>query len=101
VNRYWGDALRDAVNRVCEGNGSDGFTRQQLIERELPRLVHETCMGWIPPEKMMDLQLRKLRDLGEIEFLEPGTYRRKTTLCPTQRFKVAPLRPSKQAQEGF
>lgn len=89
------------MNRVCEGNGSDGFTRQQLIERELPRLVYETCTSWPPPEKMMDLQLQKLRDLGEIEFLEPGTYRRKTTLYFIQRFKAAPRRPPKQAQEGF
>ena len=76
MSKYWKDAVRDAVRRVCAHNGSDCFTLQQLIERELYKIVQETESRGRTPVRTMERVLQELRDLGEVEFLERGTYRR-------------------------
>ena len=38
----WKDSLRKAICRRCEHNGTDYFTREQLIQWELPTIRSET-----------------------------------------------------------
>ena len=66
----WKDAVRDAVDRICDRNGSDFFTRQELIERELPRIIQETGSRGRTPEMTLSRELQELRDEDRIQFLD-------------------------------
>ena len=73
----WMDSLREAIRRRCERNGTDYVTRKELIEWELPTIIRETGSAGETPEQTLSEKLQKLRNLGEIEFVTPGVYRRK------------------------
>lgn len=73
----WKDSLRKAICRRCEHNGTDYFTREQLIQWELPTIRSETGSTGKTPEKTLSRELHHLRDSGEIEFLDRGHYRLK------------------------
>ena len=74
----WIDSVRDAVRRVCVHNSTGHFTRQQLIEKELSRIIDETGSTGETPEQTLSRVLQDLRDLGEIEFVnDRGDYRKK------------------------
>ena len=75
MNRYWIDAVRDAVRRVCTQNDSNHFTLQQLKKGEIHKIVQETGSSGRTPERTLARVLQELRDIGEIEFLERGSYR--------------------------
>ena len=72
----WTDSLREAICRRCEHNGSDCFTREQLIQWELETIIRETGSTGKTPQQTLSRELQRLRYLGEIEFLDDrGNYR--------------------------
>ena len=73
----WKDSLRKAICRRCEHNGTDHFTREQLIQWELPTIRSENEITGKTPAQTLSRELQDLRDLGEIEFLGRGNYKLK------------------------
>jgi putative restriction endonuclease len=71
----WSEAVEIAVRRLAARTGSAEFTRQQMIEQELDRIVRETGSRGTTPEMTLSRILQQLRDRGDVEFLTPGNYR--------------------------
>ena len=82
------ELYRDAVRRVCDENGSDCFTQQQLRDyfsrskQEQHSQSGPSVSGTLrvikrnrDPERNMDATLQIFSRYAEIELLEPGTYR--------------------------
>lgn len=86
----WSDSVEIAVRRLAARQGVQDFTRQQLIQLELPRIVDEVGSRGATPEMTLSRELQQLRDKGIIEFVGPGSYR---LLSPTVSFSS--LSPSK------
>ena len=63
------------MRRLAARHGSADFTRQQMIEEELGRIVRETGSRGTTPEMTLSRELQELRDRGDIEFLGSGHYR--------------------------
>lgn len=63
------------MRRLVARSGSADFTRQQMIEEELGRIVRETGSRGATPEMTLSRVLQQLRDTGAIEFVTPGRYR--------------------------
>jgi len=52
------------------------FTRQELINEELPRITEETMTAGATPAQTLSRVLQELRDMQLVEFLDNrGTYR--------------------------
>ena len=76
VGMNWSETVEEAVRRHCARTGSASFTRQDLIDAELPRIVSETGSRGATPEMTLSRELQQLRDRGVIEFLDDrGSYR--------------------------
>ena len=75
TGRDWSEAVAIAVRRLVARTGNAEFTRQQMIEGELDRIVLETASRGATPEMTLSRELQQLRDLGKIQFLSPGRYR--------------------------
>lgn len=71
----WSNAVEIAIRRLVARSGSAEFTRQQMIEEELGRIVHETGSRGATPEMTLSREMQQLRDRGGIEFVTPGHYR--------------------------
>ncbi|WP_245647526.1 HNH endonuclease [Novosphingobium lentum] len=71
----WSNAVEIAVRRLVARSGSADFTRQQMIEEELGRIVRQVGSRGATPEMTLSRELQQLRDRGGIEFLTPGHYR--------------------------
>lgn len=71
----WSNAVEIAVRRLAARSGSAEFTRQQMIDEELGRIVDETGSRGATPEMTLSRELQQLRDRGGIEFVTPGHYR--------------------------
>lgn len=71
----WSEAVEIAVRRLAARHGSAEFTRQQMLDEELERIVRETGSRGATPDMTLSRELQQLRDRGEIEFLTPGRYR--------------------------
>ena len=71
----WSNAVEIAVRRLVARSGSAEFTRQQLIEEELGRIVHETGSRGATPEMTLSREMPQLRDRGGSVFVTPGHYR--------------------------
>jgi putative restriction endonuclease len=71
----WSEAVEIAVRRLVARTGSAEFTRQQMIDSELDRIVNETGSRGATPEMTLSRELQQLRDRQEIDFLTPGRYR--------------------------
>ena len=71
----WSEAVEIAVRRLAARHGNAEFTRQQMIEEELGRIVRETGSRGATPEMTLSRELQELRDRGDIEFLGSGHYR--------------------------
>lgn len=71
----WSETVEIAVRRLAARHGSPVFTRQDLIDEELARIVRETGSRGATPEMTLSRELQQLRDAGQIEFLAPGRYR--------------------------
>lgn len=75
----WSEAVDIAVRRLVARTGNAEFTRQQMIEDELGRIVRETGSRGATPEMTLNRELQQMRDRGQIQFLTPGHYRLLTT----------------------
>jgi putative restriction endonuclease len=72
----WRNAVFDAIQRLCRRKGVKVFSRQDLIDEELNRIVEEVHSVGITPAQTLSRVLQELRDEGAIEFLDnEGTYR--------------------------
>jgi hypothetical protein len=74
--RDWSEVVEEAVRRHVASTGSAEFTRQELSEVELDRIVSETGSEGKTPHQTFSRELQQLRDEGVIEFLDDhGSYR--------------------------
>ncbi len=71
----WSEAVEFAVRRLAAREGVSNFTRQDLIEQELPRIVRETGSRGATPEMTLSRELQQMRDAGHLEFEGGGSYR--------------------------
>lgn len=70
----WKEIVRDELASFQEKTGQSIITRQELLDRSLPRLKREFPNANTPGQTV-SRELQELRDLGEVEFLDPGEYR--------------------------
>ena len=78
AGRDWSEVVEEAVRRHVHSTGDSVFTRQELSDAELNRIVSETGSEGATPHKTLDRELQQLRDAGVIEFVDDrGTYRLK------------------------
>lgn len=76
AGRDWSEVVEEAVRRHVDSTGEPVFTRQELIDAELNRIVAETGSDGITPERTLSRELQQLRDAGVLEFVDDrGTYR--------------------------
>ena len=75
VRRSWLEAVEAAVRRYVALQGSPTFSRQELIESELDRIVSETRSVGDTPHQTLSRELQGLRDRGLIAFDGTGVYR--------------------------
>lgn len=73
--RSWRDSVAAAVVRVVRRSGRRTFSREELIQHELERIVGETRSAGRTPDQTLSRVLQELRDDDQIEFLGPGEYR--------------------------
>lgn len=71
----WTQAVESAVRRHIAKTGSTIFTRQSLIDAELDAIVSDVGSVGITPHQTLSRELQQLREVGLLEFLDPGTYR--------------------------
>ena len=76
AGRDWSEVVEEAVRRHVASTGDPVFTRQDLFDAELNRIIGETGSGGSTPHKTLDRELQQLRDAGVLEFVDDrGTYR--------------------------
>lgn len=76
AGRDWSEVVEEAVRRHVASTGSDEFTRHELKDAELDRIVAETGSGGQTPEQTLSRELQQLRDQGVLEFIDDrGAYR--------------------------
>lgn len=71
----WKESVEKAVKRLIKKTGNRVFSRQQLIESELDRIVGEVGSKGKTPHQTLSRVLQELRDEGVIKFESAGTYR--------------------------
>jgi len=76
AGRDWSEVVEEAVRRHVDSTGHATFTRQQLVDAELNRMVSETGSEGETPHQTLSRELQQLRDSGVLEFVDDrGTYR--------------------------
>jgi putative restriction endonuclease len=76
AGRDWSEVVEEAVRRHVDTTGSSEFTRQELIDAELDRIVSETGSQGATPHMTLSRELQQLRDQGIIEFVDDrGNYK--------------------------
>jgi putative restriction endonuclease len=76
AGRDWSEVVEEAVRRHLASTGDPVFTRQDLIDAELNRMVSETGSTGETPHMTLSRELQQLRDAGVLEFVDDrGTYR--------------------------
>lgn len=76
AGRDWSEVVEEAVRRHVDSTGDPVFTRQELFDGELHRIIGETGSEGATPHKTLDRELQQLRDAGVLEFVDDrGTYR--------------------------
>ncbi len=58
----WQESVATAVRRLAKQNGSNVFTRQQLIDSELAEIIQEVGSAGETPEQTLSRVLQELRD---------------------------------------
>ena len=71
----WRTSVAAAIMRQVRRTGSATFARQDLLNRELGTIIEQTSSLGGSPEQTLSRVLQELRDDGQLEFLEPGSYR--------------------------
>jgi len=76
AGRDWSEVVEEAVRRHVQSTGDPVFTRQDLIDSELNRIVSETGSEGATPDYTLSKELQILRNAGVLEFVDnQGTYR--------------------------
>lgn len=76
ASRDWSEVVEEAVRRHVADTGDPLFTRQELFDAQLKRIIGETGSAGATPHKTLDRELQQLRDAGVLEFVDDrGTYR--------------------------
>lgn len=76
AGRDWSEVVEEAVRRHVDSTGDPVFTRQELIDAELNRIVSETGSEGATPHMTLSRELQQLRDTGVLVFVDDrGTYR--------------------------
>jgi putative restriction endonuclease len=76
AGRDWSEVVEEAVRRHVDSSGDAVFTRQELIDAELDRIISETASEGATPHMTLSRELQQLRDAGVLEFVDDrGTYR--------------------------
>jgi hypothetical protein len=71
----WIESVEYAIRRLTLRNGNSVFTRQELIDSELPRIIKEVSSTGKSPKQTLSRNLQELRKQGVIKFETLGTYR--------------------------
>lgn len=72
----WSEVVEEAVRRHVATSGSAEFTRKDLCDAELARIVEETGSQGKTPHQTLSRELQQLRDEGVLEFVDDrGVYR--------------------------
>ncbi len=66
----WTEAVLAAIHRLTATHLSNMFSRQQLIQEELPHIVAVTRSTGVTPEQTLSRVLQELRDARKIDFFE-------------------------------
>lgn len=73
--KSWSEAVISAVRRHVQRTGSTLFTRQGLIDSEMPAILAATGSTGATPWQTLSRELQQLRDRGLLEFVGTGVYR--------------------------
>jgi putative restriction endonuclease len=74
--RDWSEVVEESVRRHVARTGNDEFTRQDLCDAELDRIVSETGSQGLTPQQTLSRELQQLRSQGVIAFIDDrGSYR--------------------------
>lgn len=71
----WSVATVAAIRRLVANTGSTLFTRQELIDAEMPAIIAATGSGGTTPHQTLSRELQQLRDTGALQFVGTGAYR--------------------------
>ena len=71
----WVESVEYAIRRLTSRTGNSVFTRQELIDSELERIVSEVGSTGETPQQTLSRVLQELRTQGIIDFESPGVYR--------------------------
>jgi len=76
AGRDWSEVVEEAVRRHVDSTVDPVFTRQELIDAGLNRIVSETGSQGETPHQTLSRELQQLRAAGVLEFVDDqGTYR--------------------------
>lgn len=76
AGRDCSEVVEETVRRHVDSTGDPVFTRQELQEAELDRIISETGSEGATPRQTLSRELQQLRDAGVLEFVDDqGTYR--------------------------
>jgi putative restriction endonuclease len=76
AGRGWSEVVEEAVRRHVDSSGDPEFTRQELQDSEMNRIISETGSEGTTPQQTLSRELQQLRDAGVLEFVDDrGTYR--------------------------
>ncbi len=70
----WTDATLNAIKRYTEKHNTLLIPRSELIAEEMSNIIRDTSTTGKTPESSLNYYLQKLRDAGQILFLERGRY---------------------------
>ena len=71
----WHQSVEKAIQRLTARTGHRVFTRQDLIETELPQIISETAPGSGTPEQTLNRVLQEMRTQGKLDSEAPDIYR--------------------------
>ena len=76
--KSWRDAVHAAIVRLVNSEHASNFTRQNLIEHELAKIIADVDSKGETPEQTLSRVLQELKSAGVIDFVDNrGTYRLK------------------------
>jgi hypothetical protein len=76
AGRDWSEVVEEAVRRHVDSTGDPVFTRQDLQDAGMSRIVSQTGSEGKTPHQTLSRELQQLRDAGVLEFVDDrGTYR--------------------------
>ena len=70
----WREATIEALTRLSLRHRRNDFSRQQIINEELPRIVHDAASTGRTPDQTLSRVLQDLRNEGFLEFTGHGRY---------------------------